>query len=253
MNVVACLRVCLLVFVVVPGKLLAQANGRQKDNVAFIFTNTCNNKRLRLDTATYTNSFGESFIISKLKYYISNITLQTTDGKVMKEENSYYLLNEEDSASMVFSVHIAPGNYNALSFAVGIDSIKNVSGAQTGALDPLNGMFWTWNSGYIMFKLEGNSPQSKAANNKLEYHIGGFAGENNVVQNIALRFPGNPFDISNETYTRIFINADLDKFWNSTSDISIGKTPACTTPGILAKAISANYAGIFQIVRIVQY
>ena len=51
------------------------------------------------------------------------------------------------------------GNYNSLSFLLGVDSMHNVSGAQTGALDPANDMFWTWNSGYVMAKMEGASPR----------------------------------------------------------------------------------------------
>jgi hypothetical protein len=45
-------------------------------------------------------------------------------------------------------------------FLLGVDSARNVSGIQTGALDPARGMFWTWNSGYVMAKIEGSSPSA---------------------------------------------------------------------------------------------
>jgi hypothetical protein len=38
-------------------------------------------------------------------------------------------------------------NITAIKFLLGVDSLKNVSGIQTGALDPAKGMFWTWNTG----------------------------------------------------------------------------------------------------------
>lgn len=104
--------------------------------------------------------------------------MQTTDKKNIPELNSYHLINEEGTASKSFSFFVMPTQYNSLSFLIGVDSLKNVSGAQTGGLDPLNGMFWTWNTGYIMFKMEGNSPSSSVVNNKIEYHIGGFSGAN---------------------------------------------------------------------------
>lgn len=55
---------------------------------------------------------------------------------------------------------------------LGTDSLTNVSGILEGDLDPIHGMYWSWNSGYINFKLEGywsNEPQQK-----FEYHIGGY-------------------------------------------------------------------------------
>jgi hypothetical protein len=61
-----------------------------------------------------------------------------------------------------------------MEFMIGVDSARNNSGAQTGALDPTNGMFWSWSTGYIMAKFEGTSAQSPAAANALKFHIGGF-------------------------------------------------------------------------------
>ena len=46
-----------------------------------------------------------------------------------------------------------------------------------GDLDPVHGMYWTWQSGYIQFKLEGLLRDS-AGERKLELHLGGFEGEN---------------------------------------------------------------------------
>jgi hypothetical protein len=72
---------------------------------------------------------------------------------------------------------------------LGVDSIRNVSGIQTGALDPLKGMFWTWNSGYVMAKLEGSSESSNSAGNRFTYHIGGFRPGMNVLKTIDLIIP----------------------------------------------------------------
>lgn len=78
--------------------------------------------------------------------------------------------------------------YDSITFLIGVDSLHNVSGAQTGALDPVNDMFWTWNSGYVMAKLEGNSSSSPQMNQKFEYHIGGYSGKHNVVKKLSFRF-----------------------------------------------------------------
>lgn len=66
------------------------------------------------------------------------------------------------------------GKMDRLVFEIGTDSITNVSGAMEGDLDPLNGMYWTWQSGYINFKLEGKHPKSKNRDKSFAFHLGGY-------------------------------------------------------------------------------
>jgi len=219
--------------------------------VKVIFINTVNKVPVVLDSVVYTNCWNETYTISKLKYYISNVQLQQTDKKVNREAESYHLINEEDTATKSFSLSMPGGKYSSLSFLVGVDSLKNVSGAQTNALDPLNGMFWTWNNGYIMFKLEGNSPQSTVVNNKIEYHIGGFAGPNNALRTVTINFDA-PLILLKKENTEIFLQAAIDKLWNAKHNLKITETPVLITQGILSSAIADNYAAAFGLIKIVQ-
>ena len=230
----------------------AQLN-KSKPTIKITFINTINQQPLVLATEQYTNCHNETFSISKLKYYISNISLQNIGKNNTSERNSYHLINEEDSLSKSFSFFIRPDQYEAISFLIGVDSIKKVSGAQTDALDPLNGMFWTWNTGYIMFKMEGTSPQSKKINNKIEYHIGGFGGINNVLRTIKLNLVKAPIIITEQTLTEILIQVDVDKIWNNPNRLTITQTPVCTTPGTLAASIADNYATAFKISKVISY
>ncbi len=123
----------------------------------------------------YLSSSNDTITPTLLRYYISNVKITKTDGSVWAEPESYHLVDYTDAINGVvtFTIPNVPsGDYKALSYLVGVDSVRNYSGAQTGALDPANGMFWTWNSGYIYFKFEGNTPQAKGG--KCAYHIGGF-------------------------------------------------------------------------------
>jgi hypothetical protein len=239
------------------GQLTTQDGIAQTGNAASIlkitFVHTINKQPLILDSSAYTNSWNETFTVSKLSYYISNIFLQTVDKKTQKEKNSYHLINEEDSASRSFSFSLPANQYTSLSFIIGVDSSKNVSGAQTGALDPLNGMFWAWNSGYIMFKMEGNSPASSVANNKVEYHIGGFSGVNNVLRVVRLNLNDLQLATKNKKNTEIIIRIALDKIWNAEHSLKIADTPVCTTPGPLAASVADNYSKAFEVVKIVHY
>lgn len=112
-------------------------------------------------------------------------------------------------------------------------------------------MFWTWNTGYIMFKMEGNSPQSASVNNKNEYHIGGFSGANNVLRKVELNFTGNTVSLKKERITEIIIRTDLGKIWNAGHDLKITHTPVCTSPGALASGIADNYSKAFEVIKII--
>ena len=215
------------------------------------FINTVKGKPLELNTGNYTNPFGETYSVSKFKYYISHISIAGAKGVVNEVEN-YYLVDESKPETLHFSLTIDAGNYNSLNFLLGVDSLHNVSGAQSGALDPLNDMFWTWNNGYIMAKLEGRSPQSKLVNNKLEFHIGGFMGANNVLKNITLHFPaGKMLNIQEGKTSEIMIEADIDTWWQQPNDIKIAEHAVCSSQGTLAKKIADNYSKMFSIKDVV--
>ncbi|MES1219833.1 MAG: MbnP family protein, partial [Bacteroidota bacterium] len=198
--------------------------------------------------STYTNPYGETYTVQRLKYYITNIELVNSKAnRRIAVEDSYYLIDDGNDESKIISLPVPEGNYDAISFLLGVDSLHNVSGAQSGALDPMNGMFWTWNSGYVSIKIEGKSPASSLPQNLIEYHLGGFKGPDNVNHRINLIFPRNSKEITNKKVTTIYLKTDLNKFFKSTHSLPIKTNPACTSPGSLARQYSENYATIFSI------
>jgi hypothetical protein len=222
-----------------------------KEIVTVVFKNLVNNSPIVLYDSSYTNPFGETYIINKFKYYISAVTLYNS-GKAWKEKNTYHLINQAIDSSLYFSIPVPENDYDSIGFLLGVDSARNTAGAQTGALDPLNDMFWTWHSGYVMEKLEGTSPQSNAVNNKMEYHLGGFGGENSVLNYIRLPFPVNEkLTVKKGKTSSIEIAVEINKFWNSGSGINISNTPVCNSPGPLAKQIAGNFSRMFAVEKIV--
>ncbi len=202
------------------------------------FKNMVGDRPLVLDSATYKNAFGQSFTVSKFKYYIGNICLQTKNGQSFKSSDCF-LVNEEDSASKQIILNDVPeGNYTSISFILGVDSIHNCSGAQTGALDPVNGMFWTWNTGYIFFKMEGKSPVSTSPGRLLEFHIGGYKQPANCIRQVKLELK-QPAD-------NITIKADLSELFKTPTAIDFSKNSSVTDfHG--ATTIADNYKDMFSI------
>ena len=214
------------------------------------FTNFAGAKILSPDSL-YTNTFNESYSIGRLKYYITNMELVNTEsGKSASIANSYFLVDEGNDASKTISLSVPEGSYNAISFLLGVDSLHNVSGAQTGALDPMNGMFWTWNTGYVSIKIEGKSLASTLPGKFYEYHLGGFKGPDKVNNSIRLTFPEGIIDITEKKPIRVYVKTDVNLFFSSVNPLPIKTNPACTAPGSLARQYSENYATIFSISKV---
>lgn len=191
---------------------------------------------------TYTNAVGESFSIDKCLFYLSNFEWQSTSGNWNSLPNSYYLVNISDSSSLQIQLPLQNQTIKGIRFIIGVDSAKNVSGIQKGVLDPARGMFWTWNTGYVMAKLEGTAAVSTMPGKKFTYHIGGYAGEQNVIKRIELIFDKHEF-----IQQKIFMEADLLKWFNGETPVSIAANPICHVPGKLAKQIANNYQFQFRI------
>lgn len=135
----------------------------------------------------YVRNNQESIQFETLKFYISNLRFNLNNENTFIEKNSFHLIDMEDRNSLHVSVPDSlNGSIRNLSFNLGIDSTTNVSGAMGGDLDPTKGMYWTWQNGYINFKLEGKSTLCKTRNNEFQFHIGGYMNPFTTLQKIEL-------------------------------------------------------------------
>ena len=237
----------LLLFIWLSGH---QAGGQKTGNVTLSITHFAGSEKL-VPGAFYNNSFGETYTISRFKYYISGIKLISTDGRMTIETGDpCYLVYDDNEASKTISLEIPEGSYSAISLQLGVDSVYNVSGAQTGALDPVNGMFWTWNTGYVIVKLEGKSPVSTLPGKRIEYHLGGFKGPDKVNRRITLPFPGAGVAVIQAKSVAINMKVDINAFFSGINELPIKTYSACTVAGGLARQYADNYATMFSITRV---
>ncbi|MEO8761124.1 MAG: MbnP family protein, partial [Bacteroidia bacterium] len=195
----------------------------------------------------YKNTFNQAYSITKFKYYIGNICLKDVDGKEFKSKD-YFLINEdEDDSKQLILQNIPSGNYVSIHFIIGVDSLHNCSGLQTDALDPVNGMFWAWNTGYIFLKLEGNSSFSKSPANIFEFHIGGYKQPTNSIRTINLKL-NNPLNIAAKTSV-IDIKVNAAEVLKTPTAIDFSVLSSVTTPQS-APTIANNYADMFSILQV---
>ena len=211
--------------------------------LTLVFDHYVGDKILQFDTVSYTNALGQSFTVTKFKYYIGKIHLEKAGRDVAYDD--YYLIDEENEPSKKITLtNIPAGDYTGMDFIIGVDSIDNCSGAQSGALDPVNAMFWAWNTGYIFLKLEGRSPASTSPGNVFEYHIGGYKKPANCIRHVAVKF-GVPISLDNDHHGYIHIKADVAEILKNPTTIDISKLSS-VTDFHNAATIADNYAHMFS-------
>lgn len=213
------------------------------------FFNEVGGSKLNLNNQWYKNEHGDSFKVSKFNYYVSGIVLNGSGTTATyTESNSYHLIEHGASAAdMAFGLAKVPaGTYKSVTFMIGVDSLRNVSGAQTGALDPANGNFWSWNTGYIMLKFEGNSPKAPTTDGMLVFHCGGFSGANSVLKTITLDMP-TAITVTRTATPHVHLTADVLKIFSSPNVIDFSTLTTVHMPGVAAKRLSDNYANMFSV------
>lgn len=228
-----------------------------KSEISIEFDNVAGSSDLQLNTGTYTNALGQNFTVTKLKYFVSNIKLTNVNGTVytVPQGDSYFLVDESDAATHEVELSVPEGEYKTLSFMIGVDSLRNTTdvASRTGVLDvsaAAADMYWSWNSGYIFFKLEGTSPVITSMGGVFQYHVGGFGGYTSATVNnlktitLDLTARGTP-KVKTGRKPNIHLFVDILKAINGSTNIdfttlSMAHSPAAGVP------IANNYASMIN-------
>ncbi|MDW8295554.1 MAG: hypothetical protein RMJ97_01600 [Raineya sp.] len=229
----------------------------KKGSAEVYFDNFVGSQELKLNVSYNNPITGESFTPTLLKYFISNIELKTANGTtfVVPQEQSYFLIDQENPASKKCMISEIPeGDYSEITFLVGVDSLRNTkpTSERTGVLDisgAAQGMYWSWNSGYIFVKFEGNSPQSAATDKKFRYHIGGFGGYSsptiNCIRKVTLSFGNDRLKVRQGKTPSLHLIADFLKFFNGNYQLKIANNHTVMF-NPLGVQIANNYQNMFS-------
>jgi len=213
----------------------------QKEKLWIQFQLTLDSQPVEIDKNYVTSKLKDSISFEAIRFYISNIEFFLDDEKTFSLEKKHHLIDLEKEKSMKVDLDADQEfNYNQIKFNLGIDSLTNVSGAFGGDLDPSNGMYWTWQSGYINFKLEGVTATCPARHHRFQYHLGGYQAPFPSMQKIEL-------PISNSDSKDIIINFAIDKFFNK---INVKETYQIMSPNQEAVDLAKLVASIFSISKV---
>ncbi|MEX1190079.1 MAG: MbnP family protein [Bacteroidia bacterium] len=189
------------------------------------FTAFYNNDSLKLSEPV--SKLDSSLSITMFKFYLSNFRFFMKEVQVFEEARSHHLIDFSSSSVNKLSFEIPSGLvFDKIQFHLGVDSVCNVSGVQGGDLDPTQGMYWAWQSGYINLKLEGNSLRCDTRKNKFQFHLGGYQYPFETLQTLS-------FPIENIETLAIII--DLNKLVDG---IDISNLNEVMSPSVPAQRLS---------------
>jgi hypothetical protein len=219
-----------------------------KGTLRIDFSNMVDNAALVFNT-DYLNPLGDTFRVTKFNYYISNIVLKKDDNSLFAVPNSYYVIKQSNSSQSIVLTGLPIASYKSIQFMLGVDSTRNISGAQSGALDPAiePDMYWSWNTGYIFLKLEGTAPKSTAGDKTIEYHIGGYGGANKTQRIFQLDFGNVAIKVAETITPFLTLKVNVNEIFKSPNMIDFVAMPSVVSTGKNAKSIADNYSDMISI------
>ena len=183
-----------------------------------------------------------SFRLEKIKFYISNIQLKSSDENKFLNEVHIYDIDNPNSKSLVFDLE--EGTYNSLCFDLGLNSEQNsTTPANYDVNHPLGlnqNTFWAMEpSSYIFVMIEGKIDTLLGDDYyPLTYHL----AHSDLLRNVAIE---KPLEISYENPSTIIVDVDLSKIFDSV-DFS-DDLPHQSTNNKLARLLMDNFSSSFEI------
>lgn len=197
------------------------------------FNALLNDAHLELGKSAPIGKTGDSVSISTLKFYVMDITLYKGNKKVGKATDRFHLIDLSDPSTLNVPFTYR-GDISQISFTLGIDSAISASGPGAGDLDPVKGMYWTWQSGYINAKIEGLRSDC-GQRNSFQYHLGGYESPNETTIDVYRMI---------DSENRINICLNINSFINATS---CSTSSNVQEPGVEAHRIATLLSACFVV------
>jgi hypothetical protein len=164
----------------------------------------------------YITDSGDSIMIDKWKFLLSDFTFEKTSGELVVLKDQYAYLSLKELRDSVILHKVPKGDYKSVRFYVGLDSAVNhgdpLQYASDHPLSPgLNGMHWGWSGGYIFNIVEGYY-KNGGVNAGFSYHI--------ATPKYA-RIYSFIYDYKVSKNARFTFEAKLDKYFNNVVNFNI--------------------------------
>ncbi|NTV83284.1 MAG: hypothetical protein HGA23_03155 [Bacteroidales bacterium] len=156
--------------------------------IIFSIEHQVNGQPLMENELIYTNAAGNEYLITEVKYFISDITFYCNDGltKVIAEWNDIFYIDEDipETKTIRFFDKIPAGIYDSINFIFGITEEKNKSFMFVNP--PEVNMFWpeVLGGGYHYMMINGKWKDLTGFIQPFDFHLG-----------IGQLYHGNTYDV----------------------------------------------------------
>jgi len=201
---------------------------------------------LEFDTIKYINAIGHKYEVQTLKYFVSNIQLHKSGGKIITMKGPFYI-DAEDQSTLTLDAHtdLSAGKYEKITLTFGLDTTLNVTGSLTSP--KATAMSWPvqMGGGYHYMKFEGTyNVLDTGANKSFLVHTGATMGN---PYHIDIEIPNSNFTVSNKDIS-IKISMNLNEWFHDPNSYDF----ADYTTGIMGNMqaqilLKANGNSIFTV------
>jgi cytochrome c peroxidase len=205
---------------------------------------------LLLDSLRFQNSAAETLSFTRVSYLLSGFALEREDGVWVEIPDQYAWMDAEKRRLSARFEGVPEGKYRALCFHIGPDAAAN--SANPASLAPshplnanLNGLHWTWQSGYIFLALEGRYRATAGAElSGYSYHFARTPNRTRI--NLAA-----PLDLTHDA--GLLLDFDLAALLNVPRSLSFARDGSATHSregDPVAASLAANLPGAFRVRQI---
>jgi hypothetical protein len=216
------------------------------------FDATWNEDPFQLDRIIV-DDYGNLIRPSLFMHYVSFITLIAEDGTEVPVKDFMLIDYERTNEALV---EVPANKYTSMKFGLGVppDFNKDQDPAQYPSSSPLSvagcqGMFWTWNTGYIFSKFEGYADTSAVDGTEFLEPIAIHAGDDESYRS----FQSLPFELNvGDNSSVIVVRLQVDEIFSPSqgSDVNLANDAVTHTSNNpqLARDFMDNLTAAFKIV-----
>ncbi len=203
---------------------------------------------LILDSLRYRLGTGETIAISRLSMILGGFALERADGAWIELPGQYAWLDAGAHRTEVTLHDVPGGEYKAVRFSVGPDAAANDGSASqypaTHPLNPnLNGLYWSWQGGYIFLAIEGTYRSGLDAPSGFSYHFARDVNRTFVTTAAPLR-------IDPAFRSAVVYNLDFRALFGGLSPKRDGNSTHSRDGDPVAQMFRANLPGAFRVTAI---